>query len=47
MTNRGEPLQIHVSNGSKNALPLLRDFAGHQPQIEPLLTRRGLDGSVG
>jgi peptidyl-dipeptidase Dcp len=25
---------------------LFRDFAGHEPQIEPLLKRRGLDGSV-
>ncbi|MEO6800312.1 MAG: M3 family metallopeptidase [Rhodanobacter sp.] len=32
--------------GSKDALQLFRDFAGHEPQIEPLLKRRGLDGSV-
>ncbi|HWU77805.1 MAG TPA: M3 family metallopeptidase [Rhodanobacter sp.] len=31
--------------GSKDALQLFRDFAGHEPQIEPLLKRRGLDGS--
>jgi peptidyl-dipeptidase Dcp len=28
--------------GSKDALQLFRDFAGHDPQIEPLLERRGL-----
>ncbi|MEO7051064.1 MAG: M3 family metallopeptidase [Rhodanobacter sp.] len=28
--------------GSKDALQLFRDFAGHEPQIEPLLERRGL-----
>ncbi len=32
--------------GSKDALQLFRDFAGHEPQIEPLLKRRGLDGAV-
>ena len=32
--------------GSKDALQLFRDFSGHEPQIEPLLKRRGLDGSV-
>ena len=32
--------------GSEDALQLFRDFAGHEPQIEPLLKRRGLDGSV-
>ncbi len=32
--------------GSKDALQLFRDFAGHEPQIEPLLKRRGLDASV-
>ncbi|MEO7052047.1 MAG: M3 family metallopeptidase [Rhodanobacter sp.] len=32
--------------GSKDALQLFRDFAGHEPQIEPLLKRRGLEGSV-
>ncbi len=29
--------------GSKDALQLFRDFAGHEPKIEPLLERRGLD----
>jgi peptidyl-dipeptidase Dcp len=29
--------------GSKDALQLFRDFAGHEPQIQPLLVRRGLD----
>ncbi|HEY0661900.1 MAG TPA: M3 family metallopeptidase [Lysobacter sp.] len=29
--------------GSKDALQLFRDFAGHEPKIEPLLVRRGLD----
>ncbi|MDQ2702660.1 MAG: M3 family metallopeptidase [Pseudomonadota bacterium] len=28
--------------GSKDALQLFRDFAGHEPDIEPLLERRGL-----
>ena len=28
--------------GSKDALQLFRDFAGHDPKIEPLLERRGL-----
>ncbi|HZH44313.1 MAG TPA: M3 family metallopeptidase [Lysobacter sp.] len=28
--------------GSKDALDLFRDFAGHEPRIEPLLERRGL-----
>jgi peptidyl-dipeptidase Dcp len=28
--------------GSKDALQLFRDFTGHEPQIEPLLERRGL-----
>jgi peptidyl-dipeptidase Dcp len=32
--------------GSKDSLQLFRDFAGHEPQIEPLLKRRGLDASV-
>jgi len=32
--------------GSKDALQLFRDFAGHEPRIEPLLERRGLDGNV-
>lgn len=31
--------------GSKDAMELFRDFAGHDPQIEPLLEKRGL--SVG
>ncbi len=32
--------------GSKDALQLFRDFAGHEPQIQPLLERRGLDRAV-
>ncbi|ALN58437.1 peptidyl-dipeptidase dcp [Lysobacter enzymogenes] len=28
--------------GSKDALQLFRDFAGHEPKIQPLLERRGL-----
>lgn len=28
--------------GSKDAMELFRDFAGHDPQIEPLLEKRGL-----
>ncbi|RCS28870.1 M3 family peptidase [Rhodanobacter denitrificans] len=32
--------------GSKDALQLFRDFAGHEPQIEPLLKRRGLDAAA-
>ena len=28
--------------GSKDALELFRDFAGHEPRIEPLLEKRGL-----
>src|SRR5690606_9672610 len=32
--------------GSKDALELFRDFAGHEPRIEPLLERRGLDAPV-
>ena len=28
--------------GSKDALVLFSDFAGHAPQIQPLLERRGL-----
>lgn len=28
--------------GSKDALQLFRDFAGHEPRIQPLLERRGL-----
>jgi peptidyl-dipeptidase Dcp len=32
--------------GSKDALELFRDFAGHEPRIEPLLERRGLDVPV-
>jgi peptidyl-dipeptidase Dcp len=32
--------------GSKDALQLFRDFAGHEPRIEPLLERRGLDGTA-
>ena len=29
--------------GSKDAMELFRDFAGHDPKIEPLLAKRGLD----
>ena len=32
--------------GSKDALQLFQDFAGHAPRIEPLLERRGLDTPV-
>ena len=32
--------------GSKDALQLFRDFAGHEPQIQPLLERRGLDNAT-
>ncbi|QOW18547.1 M3 family metallopeptidase [Lysobacter ciconiae] len=32
--------------GSKDALQLFRDFAGHEAEINPLLVRRGLDGTV-
>ena len=32
--------------GSKDALELFQDFAGHAPRIEPLLERRGLDVPV-
>ena len=32
--------------GSKDALQLFRDFAGHEPQIAPLLERRGLNVTV-
>ncbi|WP_222564487.1 M3 family metallopeptidase [Novilysobacter antarcticus] len=32
--------------GSKDALQLFRDFAGHEAEITPLLVRRGLDGTV-
>jgi len=31
--------------GSKDALQLFRDFAGHDPKIEPLLKKRGLDAA--
>jgi peptidyl-dipeptidase Dcp len=33
--------------GSKDALQLFRDFAGHEPRIEPLLEKRGLTASAG
>jgi peptidyl-dipeptidase Dcp len=29
--------------GSKDALQLFRDFTGEEPDIQPLLERRGLD----
>lgn len=32
--------------GSQDALKLFRDFAGHEPKIEPLLERRGLVSQV-
>ncbi len=32
--------------GSKDAMQLFHDFAGHEPQIKPLLERRGLDGVI-
>ncbi|KGM57737.1 dipeptidyl carboxypeptidase II [Lysobacter arseniciresistens ZS79] len=32
--------------GSKDALQLFRDFTGHEPRIEPLLVRRGLNAPV-
>ncbi|MGQ4659460.1 M3 family metallopeptidase [Lysobacter sp. F6437] len=32
--------------GSKDALQLFRDFTGHEPRIEPLLERRGLNAPV-
>lgn len=32
--------------GSKDALQLFQDFAGHEPEIKPLLVRRGLDGGT-
>ena len=31
--------------GSVDAMQLFRDFAGHEPQIEPLLEKRGLPGA--
>jgi len=31
--------------GSQDALQLFRDFSGHDPQIEPLLKKRGLDAA--
>jgi peptidyl-dipeptidase Dcp len=33
--------------GSKDAMELFTDFAGHEPRIEPLLERRGLDSAGG
>jgi peptidyl-dipeptidase Dcp len=33
--------------GSKDAMELFTDFAGHEPRIEPLLERRGLDAAGG
>ncbi|MGH8215006.1 MAG: M3 family metallopeptidase [Rhodanobacteraceae bacterium] len=33
--------------GSKDAMELFTDFAGHEPRIEPLLERRGLDSTGG
>jgi peptidyl-dipeptidase Dcp len=32
--------------GSEEAMKLFRDFAGHEPRIEPLLERRGLEASA-
>ncbi|MEJ1962325.1 MAG: M3 family metallopeptidase [Gammaproteobacteria bacterium] len=32
--------------GSEDAMKIFREFAGHEPQIEPLLKRRGLEASV-
>ena len=32
--------------GSKDALQLFRDFTGREPDIKPLLKRRGLDAPV-
>ena len=32
--------------GSKDALQLFRDFTGREPNIEPLLERRGLDADA-
>ncbi|KAF1688207.1 dipeptidyl carboxypeptidase II [Pseudoxanthomonas broegbernensis] len=32
--------------GSKDAMQLFRDFAGHDPRIEPLLAKRGLDAAA-
>lgn len=32
--------------GSKDAMQLFNDFAGHEPQILPLLERRGLDAAT-
>ncbi len=33
--------------GSKDAMELFTDFAGHEPRIQPLLERRGLDAAEG
>ena len=33
--------------GSKDAMELFTDFSGHEPRIEPLLERRGLESSDG
>ncbi len=33
--------------GSKDAMELFTDFAGHEPRIQPLLERRGLDANDG
>lgn len=36
-----------MSASVPDAMGLFSDFAGHEPQIEPLLKRRGLDSTDG